>query len=315
MIDHVDDGGLDQGERAELEAYRTAFAAISEVCLQAGAGDLEARVPILDGGDDIAVVRNAINRLLDLTDAFVREAAASLQASSEGRFHRAFLPNGMLGAFGEGARTVNHARMSIKESGQRLVSANDHRLALANDFQAAVLTATEQVAAASTQLGATASGLSRSAAASVREVDQAAGTIATLDESSRRIRQVVTLINQVAAQSRLLALNATIEAARAGEAGKGFAVVANEVKELASQTAQATSRIEQEVEGVESASAQSSTVLLGISRTVKDIHQQVLGIAMAVDGSRDSRVNHPGLAQLAELLRGEVTSFLRDLRT
>ena len=80
MIDHVDDGGLDQGERAELEAYRTAFAAISEVCLQAGAGDLEARVPILDGGDDIAVVRNAINRLLDLTDAFVREAAASLLA-------------------------------------------------------------------------------------------------------------------------------------------------------------------------------------------------------------------------------------------
>ena len=51
-------------------------------------------------------------------------------------------------------------------------------------------------------------------------VDRASSTIASLDRSSHQIRQVVTLIRQVTAQSRLLALDGTIEAARAGEAGR-----------------------------------------------------------------------------------------------
>ncbi|MTA12890.1 MAG: hypothetical protein F2534_09845 [Actinobacteria bacterium] len=51
-------------------------------------------------------------------------------------------------------------------------------------------------------------------------VDRASSTIASLDQSSHQIRQVVTLIRQVTAQSRLLALDGTIEAARAGEAGR-----------------------------------------------------------------------------------------------
>ncbi len=301
-------------DRSELDAYRAAFAAITAVCASAGKGDLEARVPILVGGAEIDAVRNSLNHLLDLTDAFVREAGASLQAASEGRFHRAFLPNGMLGSFREGARTVDRARMAIKDSGVRLADAEQRRQALADEFQSVVLAATEQVASASTELGATAAGLTRSAGAAVHEVDQAAGTIATLDESSQRIRQVVTLINQVAAQTRLLALNATIEAARAGEAGKGFAVVAHEVKELAGQTAAATERIEQEVGAVQAAASQSGLVLEGIARTVRDMHGQVLDIAAAVDGARDGGNDFTGLSQLAELLRHEVTSFLDDLR-
>jgi len=51
-------------------------------------------------------------------------------------------------------------------------------------------------------------------------VDRASSTIASLDQSSHQIRQVVTLLRQVTAQSRLLALDGTIEAARAGEAGR-----------------------------------------------------------------------------------------------
>ncbi|WP_276581985.1 GAF domain-containing protein [Cellulomonas sp. RIT-PI-Y] len=72
--------------------------------------------------------------------------------------------------------------------------------------------------------------------------------VAALGGSSAEIGQVVTVIQSIAAQTNLLALNATIEAARAGEAGKGFAVVAHEVKELATETAAATTRVGEKVE-------------------------------------------------------------------
>ncbi|WP_369292641.1 methyl-accepting chemotaxis protein [Bradyrhizobium yuanmingense] len=67
--------------------------------------------------------------------------------------------------------------------------------------------------------------------------------MAGLAAAAERIGSVVQLIAAIAQQTNLLALNATIEAGRVGEAGKGFAIVAQEVKSLASQTAQATVEI------------------------------------------------------------------------
>ena len=86
----------------------------------------------------------------------------------------------------------------------------------------------------------------------VRAAQTAVEVIQRLDASSTEIGKVVELIATIAKQTNLLALNATIEAARAGEAGRGFAVVASEVKDLAHETAVATSEIGGQVGGIRS---------------------------------------------------------------
>ncbi|MGY1724670.1 methyl-accepting chemotaxis protein [Blastococcus sp. SYSU DS0533] len=104
----------------------------------------------------------------------------------------------------------------------------------------------------------------------VAEASAMTTQVEALASASAAVGDVIRIISTIADQTNLLALNATIEAARAGESGKGFAVVANEVKELARETAQATSRVSEQIAGIQ---AGTESVTTGINATSAVIGQ------------------------------------------
>ena len=111
-------------------------------------------------------------------------------------------------------------------------------------------------------------------------VNKVVTTIADISASSRKIADIVGIINAIASQTNLLALNAAVEAARAGEAGRGFAVVATEVRELAQRSAAAASEIRQLIEAsVEKVNA--GTVL---AHDAGQVMQEVLNTVNQVTG-------------------------------
>ncbi|QHP67907.1 methyl-accepting chemotaxis protein [Bradyrhizobium sp. LCT2] len=268
-------------------------AAMTSAMRQLGEGRFDVVLPALGRKDELGEMAEAVEmfklRAHERAQAELYARAEQDQtAAVQRRADIARLVGEFEATVGQVIDTVSAASTQLEASARSLTSSADHSrelsLEVASSSEEAsanvqqVATSTNEMATTIADLGRRVEEAADMALEAVRKTELSDQRMVSLAAATERIGSVVQLIAAIARQTNLLALNATIEAARAGDRGKGFAVVAQEVKTLATQTAQATVEIGEQIEGIQSATTEA---VAAISETGAII-ARISDIAMTV---------------------------------
>ncbi|MEQ8335056.1 HAMP domain-containing methyl-accepting chemotaxis protein [Nisaea sp.] len=270
--------------------------ALTQVMGRLAAGESRTDVPMTDRGDEMGEMAKAVLVFRESMQK-AEELQEASRADQERRAKRTRRIEELTRDFDSTAtatlESVSAAAETLRGSANSLTETADRSSNMAGMASSASNQATENVqtvASAAEELSASITEISQQVSRSTQVADQAVQDaeqsrvlVDRLADNSAKIGEVVKLITDIAEQTNLLALNATIEAARAGEAGKGFAVVASEVKNLATQTAQATEEISTQIQTIQDDTQHTVSSIQHIADRIEEINRISAGVATAVE--------------------------------
>jgi methyl-accepting chemotaxis protein len=290
-------------EAATAKVMAEFDAAVGGIAKAAMAGDFSQRVS-LEGKE--GVIRNlagAMNLMCDNIGQVMDDLVAMMAALAEGDLTKRIDADyeGTFGVLKDSANTtavrlsetVSEITASAKEVANAAaeISTSTTDLSQRTEEQAAGL---EETSASMEEIGATVRKNAENAqqanqlTAGAREVADRGGAVVAstvdamsrIEDSSRKIADIIGVIDEIARQTNLLALNAAVEAARAGDAGRGFAVVASEVRSLAQRSSQAAKDIK---DLITSSSTQVKDGVDLVNRTGASLNEIVASIKSVAD--------------------------------
>jgi methyl-accepting chemotaxis protein len=325
-------------ERAEAEAKRELERrammkalndSIGEVMRSARAGNFNNRVEAAFDDEELNELASNLNGFIDTVQNGLDETNTVLRALKDSDLTLR-VQGEFEGAFKELVDGVNYSAdglveviTGIKQLSDRVgMSLTDilrsvETLSSQTSTQAATLeettaslesfsTAIEQTAKRATDMRATARTMQEQAENGGEVMVRATDAIDKVAASSKRVTEIIGVIENIAFQTNLLALNASVEAARAGEAGKGFAVVAGEVRNLAQSTATASQEISSLIQSSHREIDQGVKLVGEAATGLSKIVEQVVSNAAVID-------EISGATEGQSITLREINQAMRDL--
>ncbi|WP_375595929.1 methyl-accepting chemotaxis protein [Algihabitans albus] len=263
-----------------------------DVCKAVAEGDFEARITGIDPNDTYAALYHAINRMIDRTDAYVRESTASLEYVSQKKYFRRIVETGMVGAFRDAAVAINGATQSMEDQVAGFATVVEH-------FQGAMQGVVESVTSASTELETSAQSM-RSTAVSTSQ--QATAVAAAAGQASANVQTVAASAEELSSTISDIRQRANRSAEIVGEAVDQVRSTGSETERLAG----ASERIGDVIQLITDIAAQTN--LLALNATIEAARAGEAGKGFAVVASEvKSLANQTATA--TDDIRDQITSI------
>jgi len=278
---------------------------ISRVVGSAGLGDFTQRINEQGKtGFSLALSQN-INQLMVTSSTGLNEVVRVLAALSSGDLTEK-ITNDYSGTFGQLKDDCNTTVEKLKEvinnikdvsnninNGAKEIATGNNDLSHRTEMQAASL---EQTAASMEELTSTvqqntdnakhanelAGSATDIAGKGVKVVGEVETTMQEINDASRKIVEIISVIDDIAFQTNILALNAAVEAARAGDQGRGFAVVASEVRNLAQRAAAAAGEIKSLINDTVEKVVDGTQLVAQAGKTMEEIVGSIRGVSVTM---------------------------------